>query len=106
MSTGNTNTERQQAAQRRAEELSGILLLRADGKSLREIASALTAARVPTANGGLWSAQQVQRILLRLGHRPASSSASRDPLSALGLPEQPAPAPDIDPLAAFPPPMI
>lgn len=56
MSIGTTNAERQQAAQRRAEEFSGILLLRADGKSLREIAVALTAARIPTANGGLWSA--------------------------------------------------
>ena len=70
MRTGNTNSERQQAALARAEELSVSLLLRADVKALREIAAELTAAHVAAANGGLWSAQQVQRNLLRLGHRP------------------------------------
>lgn len=68
MTGGNTpNAQRQQDAQRRAQELSGhILPLRAEGKSLRNIAAALTAAGIPTANGGTWGATQVLDILQRL----------------------------------------
>lgn len=103
----NPNAQRQHDAQLRAENLSSFVLpLRADGKSLRQIASALAAERVPTANGGDWSAQQVQRILLRLDHRTASEQASRDPLAALVVPKQATPETENDPLAAMPLPVL
>ncbi|WP_333814841.1 recombinase family protein [Tabrizicola sp.] len=101
MSTGNTNTERQQAAQQRAEELSGILLLRAAGKSLREIAAELTASRVPTANGGAWGPKQVRDILERLAQQPTTLPEHHDPSATLSLTNPAAPAADCDPLAAF-----
>jgi len=40
--------------------------LRAAGKTLREIAEALNANKVPTARGGKWSAAQVMRVIERL----------------------------------------
>ena len=39
--------------------------LRADGKSLREIANVLNARGVPTARGGKWAATQIAEILKR-----------------------------------------
>lgn len=40
--------------------------LRAQGKTLREIAEALNISGVPTARGGKWQASQVKRVLERL----------------------------------------
>jgi hypothetical protein len=40
--------------------------LRAQGKTLREIAEALNTSGVPTARGGRWQASQVMRVLDRL----------------------------------------
>lgn len=56
---------RQGRAQRRAADLAPILAeVRASGAvSLREIAAALNARRIPTARGGSWSAVQVKRLL-------------------------------------------
>jgi len=39
--------------------------MRAEGKSLRDIAKALDALAVPTARGGKWAARQVADILKR-----------------------------------------
>jgi hypothetical protein len=39
--------------------------LRADGKSLREIADVLNARGVPTARGGKWAPTQISDILKR-----------------------------------------
>lgn len=61
-------------AQRRAEQLAGIVgPLRDGGKSLREIAGELEAVGVKTARGGVWSAVQVKRVLERLD-KPQKSS--------------------------------
>lgn len=57
---------REQCRQADALVLPVILELRGQGKSLREIAAALTAAGVPTRQGNsLWHARQVSRILSR-----------------------------------------
>jgi hypothetical protein len=54
-------------AQRRAEDLQGVLLpMRQAGKSLREIAGELSRLGVKTARGGEWTAVQVARSLSRL----------------------------------------
>ncbi|MDW3207927.1 MAG: recombinase family protein [Alphaproteobacteria bacterium] len=54
-------------ADERARDLQGIVVpLREKGGSLREIADALNTARIPTARGGRWQAQQVKRLLDRL----------------------------------------
>lgn len=56
-----------QDAQRRAEDLEGVLLpMRQAGKSLREIAAELSRLGVKTARGGEWTAAQVSRHLSRL----------------------------------------
>lgn len=56
-----------QNANRRAENIAGIILpLRDAGKTLREIAAELDRAGVQTARGGSWSATQVQRTLARV----------------------------------------
>lgn len=101
LSTCNTNTKRQQAAQRRAAELSSILLLRNAGKSLREIAAELTASRVPTANGGAWGPKQVRDILQRLTQQPTALPEHHDLAADLYLTDPTAVAADCDPLAAF-----
>jgi DNA invertase Pin-like site-specific DNA recombinase len=56
---------RQEKSARRAADLAPIVAeVRASGAaSLREIASALNARRIPTARGGSWSAVQVKRLL-------------------------------------------
>ena len=56
---------RQQKSARRVADLAPILAeVRASGaSSLREIAAALDARRIPTARGGAWSAVQVKRLL-------------------------------------------
>lgn len=56
---------RQSKAQRRAADLAPIVAeVQASGAaSLREIASALNARRIPTTRGGAWSAVQVKRLL-------------------------------------------
>lgn len=57
----------QAGAKARADKVSSVILpLRAQGKSLREIAEALNAAGVATARGGIWQASQVMRVLERL----------------------------------------
>lgn len=57
----------QAGAKARADKVSSVVLpLRAQGKSLREIADALNAAGVATARGGSWQASQVMRVLERL----------------------------------------
>jgi DNA invertase Pin-like site-specific DNA recombinase len=54
-------------AQRRADDLRGVLLpMRQAGKSLREIAAELSRLRVKTARGGEWTGMQVKRALERL----------------------------------------
>ena len=51
----------------RATKVAGVVQpLRAQGASLREIASALNTSGVPTARGGRWQASQVKRVLERL----------------------------------------
>lgn len=96
------NAQRQHDAQLRAKELSGFMEpLRADGKSLREIAAALTAGGIPTANGGAWGPKQVRDILHRL-EQSAPMLESRDPLAASHLPGHAAPALEGDPLAVLP----
>lgn len=102
MTTATPNALRQHAAQQRAEELSShVLPLRAEGKSLRQIAAALTASAVPTANGGAWGPKQVLDILHRLEQQPEPLPERRDPLAALIVTEQAAPIAGGDPLAAF-----
>lgn len=54
-------------AQRRADNLSGVLLpMRQAGKTLREIAAELSRLGIKTARGGDWTATQVARHLSRL----------------------------------------
>ncbi|MGR3795585.1 recombinase family protein [Vannielia sp. SX4] len=97
------NEQRQQDAQRRSEELSGhILPLRADGKSLREIAATLSQAGIPTANGGSWGPKQVLDILHRLEQPTAPVHESRDPLAALHVQSPTTQTVPGDPLAALP----
>jgi DNA invertase Pin-like site-specific DNA recombinase len=53
-------------ADRRAADVAPVILeLKAAGTSLRGIAAALVARGIPTAQGGVWSAVQVSRILAR-----------------------------------------
>jgi DNA invertase Pin-like site-specific DNA recombinase len=66
--TGKRNEAVQKEALAQAERVSGIVVpLRRQGATLRQIAEALNASRVPTARGGAWQAVQVQRTLARLG---------------------------------------
>jgi len=53
------------AAQFAANVLPLILPTKAEGKSLREIATALNERRIPTARGGRWAQTQVADILKR-----------------------------------------
>jgi DNA invertase Pin-like site-specific DNA recombinase len=55
------------AAQFAANILPLILPMRAEGKSLRQIAAALNERRIPTARGGKWAQTQVADILRRAG---------------------------------------
>ena len=53
-------------ADRRAADVAPVILeLKAAGTSLRGIAAALVARGIPTAQGGVWSAVQVSRVLAR-----------------------------------------
>lgn len=108
LTTGNTNTERQNAARCRAEYLaSHIIPLRDAGKSIREIAAAMTASGIPTALGGAWGPSQVLRLLRRLEEQPAGGMVipeHHDPLCDLIVTPSAAPAveEDSDPLATGP----
>lgn len=65
--TGKRNIAVQDQAKLRAGRVADIVVpLRTQGKTLREIASALNTSGVPTARGGTWQASQVQRTLERL----------------------------------------
>lgn len=65
--TGKRNIALQDQAKLRAGRVADIVVpLRTQGKTLREIASALNTSGVPTARGGKWQASQVQRTLERL----------------------------------------
>lgn len=44
------------------ETLSSIIALRGEGRSWREIARALTTAKIPTAQGGVWRASTVSKL--------------------------------------------
>jgi DNA invertase Pin-like site-specific DNA recombinase len=53
-------------ADRRAADVAPVILeLKAAGTSLRGIAAALVARGIPTAQGGVWSAVQISRVLAR-----------------------------------------
>ena len=55
------------AAQERAEQLGNIINpMRANGATLRQIATTLTAQGIKTPRGGTWSAAAVRSVLLRL----------------------------------------
>lgn len=58
-----------------------MLELDAEGRSLREIAAALTAEGVPTKRGGRWQANTIRRILdrERAGSIPGSHAKGRTP---------------------------
>jgi len=58
-------TNKASADQFAANVLPIILPMRAEGASLRKIAEALNARRIPTARGGTWAATQVADILKR-----------------------------------------
>lgn len=61
--------------------------LRADGRSLREIAEELTRSGVPTRRGGRWSAQHVRLLLQRQpGGAPAPPRRLRESEVAVGGP--------------------
>lgn len=97
------NTRRHHDALTRAEELADFIRpLRASGKSLRVIASDLTAAGIPTANGGTWGPKQVRSILQRLDQHAEQPPQPRDPLAALIAPAQSPLPPGVDPLTALP----
>lgn len=65
--TGKRNEAIQAQARGNAQRVASVIEpLRAQGKSLREIAEALNAAGVQTARGGSWQASQVKRTLERL----------------------------------------
>jgi DNA invertase Pin-like site-specific DNA recombinase len=56
-----------QKAEARAQKVAGLLLpMKEAGKTLREMASELNTAGVPTARGGQWQSSQVMRVLKRL----------------------------------------
>jgi hypothetical protein len=77
------NALRKREAQSRAEQLAEFILpLREAGKSLRQIAATLTAAGVPTVNGGAWGPKQVLDILRRI-YMPADPDSAEpvDPLT-------------------------
>lgn len=57
---------RSEKSAQRAQDLGPTIReLQASGASLREIAAALNARKIPTARGGEWSAVQVKRVLDR-----------------------------------------
>jgi len=93
------NALRKQEAQSRAEALAEFILpLREAGKSLRQIAATLTAAGIPTANGGAWGPKQVLDILRRLdlpadhdNEEPVDPLTLYDPLTVPGVYGDPAP---------------
>lgn len=61
------NTAVQANAKARADRVAmTVQPLRAQGRTLREIAEALNTSGVPTARGGKWQASQVKRVLERL----------------------------------------
>jgi DNA invertase Pin-like site-specific DNA recombinase len=60
-------TNKAAADQFAANVLPIIAPMRAEGASLRKIAEALNARRIPTARGGTWAATQVSDILRRAG---------------------------------------
>ncbi|MGP3699882.1 recombinase family protein [Rhodobacter sp. NSM] len=65
--TGKRNEAVQREAVERAETVAPLILpMRAQGKSLREIADALNETGVRTARSGRWTASQVMRALARL----------------------------------------
>lgn len=66
---------RQEKAQGRAKDLSGIIreIEKAGAASLRDIAEGLNVRGIETARGGRWSAVQVSRVLARLEGRPGAS---------------------------------
>ena len=56
-------------ADQRAKSLEAIVVpLMQGGASLNQIAHRLNEENIPTARGGQWSATQVRRVLMRLGH--------------------------------------
>jgi hypothetical protein len=63
-------------AQERNKDLAPVIAdLRAAGaSSLRQIAAALNARKVPTARGHTWQAVQVSRVLARLTFRCCAAS--------------------------------
>jgi DNA invertase Pin-like site-specific DNA recombinase len=62
------NVRRANASQRAADLMPKIAALRSSGvTSLKEIAAALNAERIPTARGGQWTATQVSRLLAQIG---------------------------------------
>jgi DNA invertase Pin-like site-specific DNA recombinase len=66
--TGKRNEAVKAEAERQALRVAATVQpLRAQGKTLREIAEALNTSGVPTARGGSWQASQVMRVLGRLG---------------------------------------
>ena len=66
--TEKRNEAIQAGADAGAQKVAALLLpMKAAGKTLREIASALNASGVATTRGGQWSASQVMRTLERLG---------------------------------------
>jgi hypothetical protein len=84
MTTTTPNALRKLEAQSRAEALADVILpLRATGQSLRQIAGTLTAAGVPTVNGGAWGPQQVQNILHRIEPKDATTPEHVDPLATM-----------------------
>jgi DNA invertase Pin-like site-specific DNA recombinase len=61
------NVRRAKASQRAADLKPKIVSLRSSGIiSLKEIAAALNAERIPTARGGKWTATQVSRLLAQI----------------------------------------
>jgi hypothetical protein len=57
---------RSEKSAQRAQDLGPTIRdLQASGASLREIAAALNARKIPTARGGEWSAVQLKRVLDR-----------------------------------------
>lgn len=61
------NVVLKERADARAQKLAGLLLpMKAAGKTLREMATELNTAGVPTARGGEWQSSQVMRVLRRL----------------------------------------
>jgi DNA invertase Pin-like site-specific DNA recombinase len=75
--TAQRNAAIQRNAMQDAKKVQGIVQpLREAGKSLRAIAAALEASGAQTPRGGLWTAAQVQRVLVRLTDNSTPVSAS------------------------------